>query len=170
MLQNSTRISPNPLLLLWIFILTLLLFFFFLATTYASVVISLEKAKPFIRYTVYFLNLILGVALYLLPKALQCKFYFIRITNDGQFKIVEPLGGTSEVILKNQVRGFSKSSKDSSRRFVRIYFETRKSVTLLPYYWTLKKIESTLTEHNIPYLGEEKFHFDFWGRPVGEKF
>ncbi|HCW06258.1 MAG TPA: hypothetical protein DGG95_02715 [Cytophagales bacterium] len=147
-----------------------LLFCFFFATSYASILLTLEKAKPALRYSVYFLNLVLGLSIFSIPKAMGGKLFFITLKTDGSFKVVEPLGGFNKTIPKDQVKGFSKSSKDSSRKFVRLYFETRSSVTMLPYYWTLKRIESKLQEQEIQFLGEEKFHFDFWGRPVGEKF
>ena len=169
--QQTVRIFPNPFFLLRLFILGILLLCFFFATGYTSLVITFsDKATLFLTISIYLLTVILGLALYILPKSFRGKLFFITLTRESEFKINEPLAGTKEAITKNLVRGYSRSSEDSSRRFVRIYFESRSSITLLPYYWTLKKIETTLKEHEIQFLGEEKFHFDFWGRPIGGKF
>ncbi len=164
------RVFPNVFLIVWIIILIILVLGLFAGSVYVSIVITTDdNATAFLKYAVYLFTIILGTTLYVLKRSFRGKFYFIKKLTTGEFKIYEPWTMTTEILDKKVIKGYSKSS-NNSRRFVRLYFETRDDITFLTYYGDYGQLESKLHTEGIKYLGQEKYENNFCGRPTGQKF
>lgn len=143
----------------------------FAASVYASIIITNDgEATIFLKFAVYLFTIILGIFLNILKRGVRGKFYFIMKLTTGEFKIFEPLTLKSEILDKKMIKGYSKSSENSIRRFIRLYFKTRDDITFLTYYWNFGKLEQKLQNEEIEFLGLEKFEYDMWGTPTGQKY
>ena len=92
--------------------------------------------------------------------------YNISISNNS-FKLIRPFSLNEKTILKENIKGYSKSqikygiyigNSLFNTNSIVVYFDNSKPFELVKYnYMNFKQIENQLKELNVPYLGFEEY-------------